>query len=142
MDPSVLFAAVLSPAGGSRMILKLGEVGALDLWVGPRVLQEAEGVVARKAPGSRALLALLLDRARVSVGEPPASLALRDAEAVVDYAPDARSLAEAIMADTDYLVTLDREHFVGNARVANLPFPVGTPGDLIEWLRERVIGGG
>ena len=38
LDTSVLFAAVLSETGGSHLILKLGEAGALPLLVGSRVL--------------------------------------------------------------------------------------------------------
>jgi len=48
LDTSVLFAAVYSKTGGSRLILKLGEAGAVQLWVGPWVLREAEGVIKRK----------------------------------------------------------------------------------------------
>ena len=61
LDTSVLFAAVLSETGGSRLILKLGEASVLQLFVGLRVLQEAEGVLARKAPQHKGRFALLLD---------------------------------------------------------------------------------
>ena len=59
LDTSVLFAAVLSETGGARLILKLGEAGVLRLRVGPGVLREADDVLARKAPKSKALFALL-----------------------------------------------------------------------------------
>ena len=47
LDTSVVFAAVLSPTGGSRQLFLLGEVGSLTLIVGPTVLQECEQVVRR-----------------------------------------------------------------------------------------------
>jgi len=138
LDTSALFAAVLSEKGGSRLILKLGEAGAVQLWVGPRVLQEADAVLARKAVENKALFALLLDRAKVSVGPEPDDTALAQARTVVDYPPDARIVAEALAADADYLVSLDREHLVGNPRASELPFLVGTPGDFLAWFREHL----
>ena len=141
LDTSVLFAAVLSAEGGSRLVLKLGEAGAISLWVGSRVLQEVDGVVLRKAPQTRPLLALLLDRAGVMTGPEPDAAALARARAVVSYAPDAHVLAEALSAKVDYFVTLDRQHFVDNPRAETLPFPVGTSGDFLAWLRERLRPG-
>ena len=138
LDTSVLFAAVLSETGGSRLILKLGEAGAVHLWVGPRVLQEAEAVLARKATESKGAFALLLDRAKVSVGAEPDDTALARARAVVDYPPDAHIVAEALAADAVYLVSLDRKHLVGNLRASELPFPIGTSGDLLAWFREHL----
>jgi HTH-type transcriptional regulator / antitoxin HigA len=45
MDTSALFAAVHSETGGSRLILKLGEAGAISLWIGTWVLKEMERVL-------------------------------------------------------------------------------------------------
>ena len=137
LDTVALFAAVLSETGGSRLILRLGEAGAVQLLVGARVLQEAEGVLARKAPQRKGRFALLLDRANVAVGPAPGRDALARANAVVDYAPDAYVMAEAIAAASDYLVSLDHQHLAGNPGAESLPFPVGTPGDFLAWFRGR-----
>lgn len=120
------------------MILRLGEMGAIHLRVGPRVLQEADGVLERKAPESKNLFALLLDRAGVSVGPEPGEAEVREAKGIVEHSSDAYVLAEALVGDVDYFVTLDRRHFVDNPRMLRLPFPVGTPGDFLAWFRERV----
>lgn len=138
LDTSVLFAAVLSETGGSRLILRLGEAGAVQLLVGARVLQEAEGILARKAPQRKGHFALLLDRANVAVGPAPGRDAFAQANAVIDYAPDAYVMAEAIAAAGDYFVSLDRRHLVGNPGAESLPFPVGTPGDFLAWFRGRM----
>jgi predicted nucleic acid-binding protein len=138
LDTSVLFAAILSEMGGSRLILKLGEADAIHIFVGPRVLQEAEGVLSRKAPQHKGRFALLLDRANVTVGPPPTADALAQASAVVNYAPDAYVVAEAMAATSDYLVSLDRQHLVGNPRAGVLPFPIGTPGDFLAWFRGQL----
>ena len=139
-DTSVLFAAVLSESGGARLVLSLGEAQAIHVYVGPQVLREADGVLARKAPDSRVRFALLLDRARVHVVPEPGAEALAQATALIPYAPDARVAAEAITAGVDYFVTLDKQHFVGNPRIGRLPFVVGTPGDFLAWFRNRLRG--
>jgi predicted nucleic acid-binding protein len=141
LDTSVLFAAVWSESGGSRLILKLGEAGAVALWVGPTVLQEAEAVLRRKSPESRPHMALLLDRAQVQVGTEAGTEALAQARSTVDHLPDARVLAEAVEIGVNYFVSLDQKHLVGNPRTEHLSFPVGTPGDFLEWYRQHLIEG-
>ncbi|GAB4412520.1 MAG: hypothetical protein Kow00123_26330 [Anaerolineales bacterium] len=140
LDTSVLFAAIASDEGGARMILKLGEAGAVSLWVGPLVLAEADAVLTRKSPGSKARFALLLHQANVQVGPPATPDTLSQACSVVDYLPDAQVLAEALAAGMDYFVSLDKRHLVGNPRAGQLPFPIGTPGDFLAWYRKRLSG--
>ena len=139
VDTSVLFAAVHSQTGGARLILELGEAGAVSLWVGPWVLEEAEGMLDIKSLGSKAHFALLLDRSRVSVGGEPSESALHQAQSVIAYLPDAQVLAEALALGVDYFVSFDRKHLVGNPRARELPFPLGTAGDFLEWYRERLM---
>lgn len=138
LDTSVLFAAVLSETGGARELLKLGEAGLIALWVGPTVLAEADAVLGRKAPGSKGRFALLLDRAGVQVGPAPTAEQKALALTTISYAPDADVVAEALAAQAGYLVSLDRQHLVGNPQAAALPFPLGTPGDCLAWLRARL----
>lgn len=137
LDTSVLFAAVLSPEGGSRMVLKLGEAGVVELLVGPTVLAEIDDVVTRKASESRPLLALLLDAARVEVGPAPSRKLMASARRLVAHAGDAAVLAEALAARAEWLLSHDKRHLLtASAHVAALA--IGTPGDLIAALRDRL----
>ena len=138
LDTSVLFAAVWSESGGSRLILKLGEAGAVSLWVGPTVLREAEAVLKRKSPESRPHMALLLDRAQVQVGPEAGKETVAQALSAVGYVPDAQVLAEALEIGLEYFVSLDQKHLVGNLRTESLPVTVGTPGDFLDWYRQRL----
>ncbi len=138
LDTSALFAAVLSETGGARQLLKLGEAEVITLWVGPTVLAEIDAVLERKSPASKARLALLLDSAGVQVGPEADAATLARAQAVVPYPPDAVIVAEALMAEVTYLVSLDRQHLVGNPRATTLPLILGTPGDCLAWLRARL----
>jgi len=141
LDTSALFAAVLSSTGGARALLKLSESRTVQLWVGPTVLQEADEVFQRKAPELRPLLAVLLHQAQVQAG--PAATAEQHARAaaLVDYAPDARIVAEALACRVDYLVTHDQEHLLRSPRLGDLSCQVGTPGDCLAWVRQRLVEG-
>ena len=137
LDTSALFAAVWSETGGARLILKLGEAGALSLWVGSWVLREADAVLMRKAEHSRVRLALLLDRAGVRVGEEASRQTIEQPQEAIEYLPDAQVLAEATELGVDDLVSCDRKHLVGNPHTEGLPFRIGTPGEFLEWYRSR-----
>ncbi|MBN1247239.1 MAG: type II toxin-antitoxin system VapC family toxin [Anaerolineae bacterium] len=138
LDTSVLFSAVYSAGGGARMILKLGEARAINLWVGPWVLREAEAVIERKAATSKALFAVLLDRSMVQVTREATPKEVTVARQTVPYPADAQILAEAIVSGADYFVSFDREHFLGNPDVHALSFRVGTAGDSLEWYRQQL----
>lgn len=139
LGTSAIFAAVLPATGGARALLKLGESSVIQIWVGPAVLMGADEVFRRKAPDLLPLLAALLHRAQAQTG--PAATAEQQASvaAWVDYAPDARIVAEALACRAEYLVTHDQEHLLRNPRLDVLPCKVGTPGDCLGWLRQRLI---
>ena len=139
LDTGALFSAVASATGGPLMILKLGEAGAIDLWVGPRVLREAEAVMEPKRPASKAYFAVLLDRSGIRVTREASEELLAAARAVVSYVPDAEIVAEALTAGVDYLVSCDREHLLGNPHTEGLFFPMGTAWDFLAWYRQRLI---
>ena len=120
------------------MLFRLGEAGVLTLTVGKIVLQEADEVLLRKAPELRTLLAQLLDTARVKIGDTPSEEHFEKANALMEYAPDAQVLAEAIQAAPDWFTSHDREHFLGNPDLAKLPFQIGSPGDVLAWIRTQL----
>jgi len=138
LDASALFAAVWSSEGGARMILKLGEVGAVRLLVSSQVLGEVEGALRRKAPEALGAFALLLDRSNIEVVPLPTDEAIHNCLTITGHRGDAGVLAAALNSQVDYFVTLDRQHFLDNPRLGGFaPFPIGTPGDFLAWLRDR-----
>lgn len=139
LDTSVLFAGIWSAEGGARMILKLGEARAVRILVSPHVLIEAESVLRRKAPDAIGLLALLLDRSGAETVPAPLPDFVRECQALTGYPADALVLAATQMTAADYFVTLDREHFLNNDALRRaMPFPLGTPGDVLAWYRGRI----
>lgn len=138
LDTSVIFAAVLSPNGGARMVFRLGEIGYLQLMAGKQVLKECEEVVRRKAPQTLPELAVLLDVVNLVVTPEASAEHLERARALVTYPPDALILAEALRAEPDWLLSHDHQHLLSVPAEA-LPFRIGTPGDLLTWLRAQAM---
>jgi len=136
LDTSVIITAVMSPTGGARLLFHLAHAGTVKLLVGKGVLREAEEVMRRKAPELLGLLAQLLDEAGIEICKPPSVSQQKKAQSMLSYSPDADVLAQAISANPDWLVSHDKEHFVGNPELDDLPFKIGSPGDVIAWLRE------
>jgi len=139
LDTSVIFAAVLSPTGGARKLFLLGEAGLLQLVVGPTVLNECQDVVQRKVPTSLPTLAQLLASASLETSQAPTKKQISAAEAHVQYVPDAHVLAEAILAKPDWFVTHDKEHFLKHRSRIDLPFEIGTPGDVLQRYKDEFI---
>ena len=139
LDSSALFSAVYSTSGGARLVLQLGEAGAISLWIGRWVLQEVESALERKSPRSKASFALLLNQARVHIGIEPGASSIARAFEIVGYLPDAQVLAEALTSGADYFVTFDSKHLLGHLDAAQLPFPIGTAGGFLAWYKERLL---
>ena len=107
--------------------------------VGTTVLNECQDVVQRKVPASLPTLAQLLASASLETSQAPTKKQISVAEAHVQYAPDARVLAEAILARPDWFVTHDKEHFLKHRSRIDLPFELGTPGDVLQRYKDEFI---
>jgi predicted nucleic acid-binding protein len=139
LDSSALFAAILSTAGGARLILHLAEGGAVEAVISAHVLAEVENALRRKVPEALGYLALLLDQANCQIVTNPPPEQVRTWEELVTYLPDAAVLAAAVGVQADYLVNLDRRHLLENPHLtSSSPVPIGTPGDFLAWLRRRL----
>lgn len=140
LDANVLFSAVFSERGGARMLFLLAESETTQILVSPSVLSEADKALRRKAPHILGHLTVLLDKADSQIVDKATWSQVEAWNQIVDYVPDAIVIAEAVAAEADYLVTLDRQHILSNRElVHNLPFPIGTPGDCLAWLRTTLF---
>jgi predicted nucleic acid-binding protein len=123
-----------------RLPLKLGEARAVELLVSFQVLSEIEAVFRRKEAQLLPTLVVLLDRSRV-INAPAAPQDLFESCCeLLPHPGDARILADAWHNQVDFLVTLDKAHFLDVLALAEqTPFPIGTPGDCLAWLRANLI---
>lgn len=137
LDTSALFAGIWSPTGGARLLLRL-EAGLIELIISKTVLAEIEGVFRRKAPDLLSQLAVLLHYAHVNISPPSPAELYTQCKQLISQAGDAQILADAIHSQVDYFVTLDKTHFIRSSSLDDfVSFPIGTPGDCIEWLRKK-----
>ena len=140
LDTNILIAAIFSATGGAREILRLGEIGAVHLFVSQDVLAELEENVLKKKPQHLATIALVLEQSGVELVEPPAVETVQECQHFLAYADDAVVLAAAIDAQVGYFVTLDRQHFLNNLLVpTTLPLLLGAPSDFLAWYRAGLI---
>lgn len=140
LDTSVLLAGLASPTGASSMILALAEAELITLVVSEQVLVEAERNLQEKLPRAiseyrRFLIACPLDKAAA-----PTAADVAVAREIL-HPKDASILAAAVAAQVDYLVTLNRKHFLDDREVAHKSgLRIGTPGDFLAWLRNELEG--
>lgn len=138
LDTGAILAGIWSSRGGGRMLLRLGETGAVQVVTSRLAVRELEAALREKAPEQLGVLALLLDRADLIVVGDPGDEALHKARRLVDHWGAAEVLAAAVQREVDYFVTLDREHFLDNRALAReVAYPIGTPAECLEWLRRR-----
>lgn len=140
VDTSVFFAALWSESSGFRLILKLGESGLIRILVSRRVLDEAEGVLKRKAQDLLPAFALFLERCVPEISPTASSKDVLRLEKVVGHPGDAQIAADAERATPMCLVTLDKAHLLGNRKLAaEVGYKVLSPGDFLSWFRESLL---
>lgn len=135
LDASVLVAAADSATGASAFVVETCQRGLTRAVSSRPVLLEAERNIRNKM-GSNPLLRFyealgLLD---LEIVPDPTSREI-EAHAQIIHAKDAHVLAAASGAGVDFLLTLDRKHFMARTVLeAGLRFAILTPGDFLHQL--------
>ena len=140
LDTSALLDGVWQRHSGARMILRLGEAGAVHLLVSAQALTEIDAAVRKVAPGSLGYLALVLDRAQVQILPAATPDLIERCLAFTSEAGDARILADALVERIDHFVTTDQEHFLDPESIRGIVlFAVVTPQECLEKIRQRYM---
>lgn len=139
-DSSALVAGAISPTGAARALLVLAETGLISIVVSEQVIAEAERAVARKAPRAlsayRRAVRVAVDR----ILRDPGLKAIEKHHKIIRHQADVPIVVSAMQGDVDYLVTLNRRHFIDDPTVAQLSgLRIGTPGDALDWLRRQSL---
>ena len=135
-DSSALFAGIVSERGAARALLLLAEAGEIQIIVSEQVLVETERAVARKAALCLPLFreAVLASQARIVRDPAPADVTAH--AGLVQHAADIPIVLAAMRAGADFLVTLNRRHFVDDPGVAQRAgLHIGSPGDALAAAR-------
>lgn len=134
LDSSVLFAAVSSPTGGSS---KLFTMKSLRLITSPTVLTEVERNIRKKLQSHNLERFFILVPQITPIKQKPSDQLIKKAGKVTAE-KDAVILQEAKQAGANFLVTLDKKHFLTAKVEAFLkPQIVLTPKMLIQKLEPK-----
>ncbi|MBN1956143.1 MAG: putative toxin-antitoxin system toxin component, PIN family [Anaerolineae bacterium] len=138
LDASALIAGLASPTGGSNVILSLAEAELVAIVVSEQVLAEAERTLHNKLPKAVVEYRRLLAAGSLEIVADPLDAEVAAAAEII-HPKDAPILAAAMACHVDYVVTLDRKHFLDDPHVARRSgLRIGTPGDFLAWFREQL----
>ena len=139
LDSSALVAGIVSPTGAARALLLLAETSQITITVSQQVIAESERAIARKIPQALPELRQAIRTSKVKIVQNPSPSEVRASLNLIQHPADVPILLAAKNAHVDFLVTLNRKHFIDNPEVARLTgLRIGTPGDGLEWLRNRI----
>ena len=138
-DSSALFAGIVSASGASRALLLLAEAGLVSITVSEQVVAETERAVARKIPRALPNYREALRATGLRIVSNPSPKEIEAHKNIIRHQADVPIIVAAMKVQTDYLVTLNRRHFVDDPNVAaRSGLRIGPPGDALAWVRERL----
>jgi len=136
-DSSALFAGIVSASGASRALLILAECERVSITVSEQVIAETERAVARKAPRALPAYRETLRHTGMCIVRDSSPRQVRAHQDLIRRQCGVAIVLAAMRAKVDYLVTLDRRHFVDDAEVAvRSGLQMDLPGDSLAWVRE------
>ena len=139
LDSSALFAGIISTTGAARVLLLLAEAEQISLFISEQVVAETERAMARKAPTALQDLRRAILASKAQILRDPAPEAVLANLDLISHAADVPILIAAMQARVDFLVTLNRTHFLDDPQVSQRSgLRIGTPGDALTWLRQQL----
>ncbi len=131
IDTNVLIAGVNSVTGASATILDLCEARVLQMVVSRQVLIEADRNFAAKFPQLVGRFRQFMHNLAPLMVEDPTPESMEKAATIIDR-KDAPILAAAENANVDFLITLDKKHFLNPKTRQKVMLKVVSP---IEFLQ-------
>lgn len=132
LDSSVVISAVLSDKGGSFRLFNEAQNRNLILYISDFVLVEVFSVLKLKYPSKLFIFENLISNTHfILAKEPSQDLIEKMAESIADFS-DAPILAAAKKAKVDFLITLDKKHFLTKKVKDNLKFKVLAPKEFLQ----------
>lgn len=143
LDSSALFAGIVSATGAARAILLLAESEQIKITVSEQVITETERAIARKIPKAVNDLRQTILSSKVQIIHDPPPEEVRANADLISHPADVPIVLAAMEVEADYLVTLNRKHFIDDPDVAlQSGLRIGTPGDALEWVRGEITSEG
>ena len=132
LDSSALVAAAISTTGAARALVVLSGAAAITLTVSEQVIVETERALARKAPRALPAYRRYLLESQLRIWPNPAPEQVEAHSTIIAHAADVPIIVAAMQARVDFLVTLNRRHFLDDPGVsARSGLTIGIPGDAL-----------
>jgi len=142
LDSSALFSGIVSATGAARALLLLAESQHILITISEQAIAETERAIARKAPQALIDLRQAILASRAQIVRDLTAQAVRENLGLISHAADVPILLAAMQSRVDYLVTLNRKHFLDDPGVAERAgLKIGTPGEALRWVRATGLGG-
>ena len=139
LDSSAVVAGAISTSGAANALFMLAMAGEITITISEQVIIESEHALALKSPRSLPYYRDLLRMAKPRIVRIPAPKEVAKYHSIISDPTDAPILATAVKAGVDYLVMLNRKHFITDPKVAEKTgLRIGTPADALTWIREQL----
>jgi predicted nucleic acid-binding protein len=139
-DSSALFAGIVSASGASRALLLLAEAEQVAVTVSEQVVAETERAVACKIPRALTEFREAVRATGLRIVRDPTPDEIKPYADIIAHQADVPIIVAAMRVKTDYLVTLNRRHFIDDPAVTNRSgLRVGSPGDALSWVRRTLV---
>lgn len=140
LDSSALIAGIVSAKGAARALLLLAESGQISVTISEQVLAETERAIARKVPLALSDLRQAILASQAQIVRDPSPDVVSAYPSLISHPADVPIVLAAMQAKVDYLVTLNRKHFIDDPEVAQKSgLNIGTPGDALNWIRGQIF---
>jgi putative PIN family toxin of toxin-antitoxin system len=140
IDTNVLIAGISSITGASAAVLDLCEAEVVQMVISRQVLVEADRNFCAKLPNLVIQFRQFIRNLPILMVDDPPTKAVQKAAHIV-HAKDASILAAALESEAEYLITLDKKHFLKQKGNYNLPIEICTPDEFLRiyenlWLHD------
>lgn len=134
LDTSALIAGLASSKGAARAVLKLAEIGAIEVFISRQVVVEADRTIEAKLPGVAGDFREYIEGlSPVFLEDPPKKDVMRFSHLI--NPDDAPILASAVLSGSDYLITWDKRHFISKKISTGAGLKIVTPGEFLQDFR-------
>ena len=138
-DSSALVAGIISAQGAARALLLMAEARVLAITVSSQVIVESERAIARVAPHALVPFREAVRSSGLRIVRDPSPEQVQAHLDMSAHSADVPIVVAAMQAGVDVLVTLNRRHVVDDPTVsARSGLRIGSPGDALAWVRERI----
>ena len=138
-DSSAVVAGIASSTGAARALLVLAEEEVVSVIVSEQVVAETERAIIRKIPEAVPEFRSALRSTGMRIVRDPSPDEVSAHSGVIAHQSDVPVIVAAMKAGVDYLVTLDRRHFLDDPAAGKRSgLRIGTPYMALTWLRDRM----